>query len=193
MHDDGALSHARAAAPGSATSESANPSPTAISPAGPCRSPVSAAGPVQVPPLSAVEFVSAQQGWAVGAGRILATSDGGRAWLMQYRGAAKLDQVDFVDAVHGWAVGTSDLLATTDGGAVWTALPEPCPVIRSVHFMTPSLGYAVPGGSDVRVDGGVPAPVAGGRLLITTDGGRSWQPFSGAPAMGQTVCFSSPV
>ncbi len=146
-----------------------------------------------VPPLSAVEFVSAQQGWAVGAGRILATSDGGRAWLTQYRGAAKLDQVDFVDAEHGWAVGTSDLLATTDGGAVWTALPEPCPVIRSVHFMTPSLGYAVAGGSDVRADGGVPAPVAGGQLLITADGGRSWQPVSGAPAMAQTVCFSSPV
>src|SRR5258708_19477399 len=130
MHDDGALSHARAAAPGSATSESANPSPTAISPAGPCRSPVSAAGPVQVPPLSAVEFVSAQQGWAVGAGRILATSDGGRAWLTQYRGAAKLDQVDFVDAEHGWAGGTSDLLATPHAAPVCPAPPRPFPPLR---------------------------------------------------------------
>jgi photosystem II stability/assembly factor-like uncharacterized protein len=51
----------------------------------------------------------------------------------------------------------------------------------------------VAGGSDVRIDGGVPAPVSGGQLLITTDGGRSWKPISGAPAMGQTVCFSSPV
>ncbi len=129
----------------------------------------------------------------MGVGRILATGDGGQAWLTQYSGAAKLDQVDFVDAVHGWAVGTSDLLGTADGGVIWTALPEPCPVIRSVHFATPTLGYAVAGGSDVRIDGGVPSPVAGGQLLMTSDGGRSWQPVSGAPAMAQTVCFSSPV
>ncbi len=152
-----------------------------------------AAGPAGSPPLSAIEFVSAQQGWAVGAGRILATSDGGHAWLRQYSGGAKLDQVDFVDAEHGWAVGTSELLATTDGGAIWKALPEPCPIIRSVHFATPSLGYAVAGGSDVRVDAGVPAPVVGGQLLVTSDGGRSWRPASAAPAMAQTVCFSNPV
>ncbi|HEY2316294.1 MAG TPA: YCF48-related protein [Streptosporangiaceae bacterium] len=151
-----------------------------------------AAGTATVPPLAAVEFVSAQQGWVVGADRILATSDGGQAWRTQYRGAAKLDQVDFVDAKHGWAVGTNDLLATTDGGAVWTRLAEPCPVIRSVHFATPSVGYAVAGGSDLRIDGGVPAPVSGGRLLITTDSGRTWQPVSGAPAMAQTVCFGDP-
>src|SRR5260370_4600920 len=166
---------------------------SSVSPTGACRSPASAAGTVTVPPLSAIEFVSGQQGWAVGAGRILATSDGGRVWLTWYRGAARRDQVDFVGGEHGWAVGTSGLLATADGGGVWTALPEPCPVIRSVHFATPSLGYAVAGGSDVRIDGGVPAPVVAGRLLSTTDGGRSWQPVSGAPAMAQTVCFSSPV
>jgi photosystem II stability/assembly factor-like uncharacterized protein len=153
---------------------------------------VSAAGTLKVPPLAAIEFVSARQGWAVGAGRILATSDGGQAWLTQYHGPATLDQVDFVDAKHGWAVGMGDLLATTDGGATWTALQEPCPVIRSVHFATPSLGYAVAGGSDVRIDGGMPAPVADGQLLLTTDGGRSWQPVPGAPARAQTVCFSSP-
>ena len=146
---------------------------------------------MKVPPLSAVQFVSARQGWAVGAGRILATSDGGQAWVTQYRGAAQLDQVDFVDAAHGWAVGTGGLLATADGGVTWTALPEPCPVIRSVHFATPSLGWAVAGGSQVRIDGGVPAPVTGGQLLTTTDGGRSWQPVPGAPAVAQTVCFSN--
>jgi photosystem II stability/assembly factor-like uncharacterized protein len=150
------------------------------------------AGTVRVPPLAAIEFVSARHGWAVGAGRILATSDGGQTWLTQYHGPARLDQVDFVDAKHGWAVGMGGLLATTDGGATWTALPEPCPVIRSVHFATPSLGYAVAGGSDVRIDGGVPAPVADGQLLVTTDGGRSWQPAPGAPARAQTACFSSP-
>ncbi len=183
-----------ARASGSAMSASAGLSPAATSPsAGSCRGRASAAGPYLVPLLSAIEFVSAQQGWAVGAGRILATSDGGGVWLTQYSGAARLDQVDFVDAEHGWAVGTSDLLATSDGGALWTALPEPCPAIRSVHFVTPSLGYAVAGGSEVRIDGGVPAPVVGGQLLITRNGGQSWRSVSGAPAMAQTVCFSNPV
>jgi photosystem II stability/assembly factor-like uncharacterized protein len=182
-----------AGASSSAASASASPSRARTPPPGRCAGPVPAAGTVTIPPLSAIEFVSARQGWAVGAGRILATSDGGHAWLMQYRGEAKLDQVDFVDAEHGWAVGTSDLLATTDGGAVWKALPEPCAIIRSVHFATPSLGYAVAGGSDLRVDAGVPAPVVGGQLLVTSDGGRSWQPVSGAPAMAQTVCFSDPL
>jgi hypothetical protein len=152
---------------------------------------VFAAGTVKVPPLAAIEFVSARQGWAVGAGRILATSDEGQAWLTQYHGPARLDGVDFVDARHGWAAGMGDLLATTDGGPTWTALPEPCPVIRSVHFVNPSFGSAVAGGSDVRIDGAEPAPVAGGQLVVPTHGGRSWQPVPGAPAGAQTACFSS--
>jgi photosystem II stability/assembly factor-like uncharacterized protein len=147
---------------------------------------------IPVPPLASVEFVSAQQGWVAGAGRVLTTSNAGRSWVTQYRGPAQLDQVDFVDAAHGWAVGTSDLLRTSDGGKVWTALLDPCPLIRSVHFVTPGLGYAVAGGSDVRIDGGVPAPVGGGELLMTADGGRGWRVVPGAPAQAQTVCFSSP-
>ncbi|HEX8005677.1 MAG TPA: hypothetical protein VF482_04525, partial [Trebonia sp.] len=79
-----------------------------------------------------------------------------------------------------------------DGGKVWTSLPEPCTPIRSVHFVTPDLGYAVAGGSGVRLDGGVPATTGAGTLLMTTDGGRTGPPVPGAPAQAQTVCFSSP-
>jgi photosystem II stability/assembly factor-like uncharacterized protein len=147
---------------------------------------------VAVPPLVAVQFVSAQQGWVAGADRILATSDGGQTWRTQYSGPAKLYQVDFISATRGWAVGPNGVLATTDGGQVWTSLPEPCTPIRSVHFVTPDLGYAVAGGSGVRLDGGVPATTGGGTLLMTTDGGQNWQPVPGAPASAQTVCFSSP-
>jgi photosystem II stability/assembly factor-like uncharacterized protein len=147
---------------------------------------------VPVPALAAVEFVSASQGWAVGAGRVLATTDGGRTWTRQYSGTAALDQVDFVDARHGWAAGTSGLLRTTDGGATWTGVGDPCAAIRSVHFVTPDVGYAVAGGSQVRIDGGLPAPVVGGELLATTDGGQSWAAAPGAPAQAQTVCFTGP-
>jgi photosystem II stability/assembly factor-like uncharacterized protein len=150
-----------------------------------------APGPVQA--LDAVQFVSASQGWVAGAGRVLATSDGGRTWSTQYAGSAKLDQLDFTDARHGWAVGTNALLRTTDGGATWTQLSEPgCTTpIESVHFVSPDLGYAVARGAEVWMSGGVPAAVSGGELLTTTDGGSQWTPVAGAPAQAQTVCFSS--
>jgi len=150
-----------------------------------------APGPVQT--LDAVQFVSASQGWVAGAGRVLATSDGGRTWTTRYTGSAKLDELDFTDARHGWAVGTNALLRTTDGGATWTQLSEPaCTApIESVHFVSPDLGYAVARGAQVWMSGGVPAAVSGGELLTTTDGGSQWTPVAGAPAQAQTVCFSS--
>jgi photosystem II stability/assembly factor-like uncharacterized protein len=152
----------------------------------------SATGQVPVPALAAVQFVSASQGWAVGAGRVLATTDGGQTWTRQYSGSAALYQADFIDARHGWAAGTDGLLRTTDGGAAWTAVGDPCGEIRSVHFVTPAVGYAVAGGSQVRVDGGLPAPVVGGELLATTNGGQSWAAVPAAPAQAQTACFTSP-
>jgi photosystem II stability/assembly factor-like uncharacterized protein len=47
------------------------------------------------------------------------------------------------DCRVGWAIGTGAVLATPDGGAHWAALPEPCPPIRSVHFVSPGIGFAV--------------------------------------------------
>ena len=150
--------------------------------------------PAPVQPLEAVQFVSARQGWAAGAGRILATSDGGRTWTAQYAGPAKLYQVDFTDAGHGWAVGTNALLRTTDGGLTWTQLSEPAcsAAIESVHFVNSALGFAVAGGAQVWMNGGVPAAVGGGQLLTTSDGGSHWTSVAGAPAQAQTACFSNP-
>lgn len=148
--------------------------------------------PAPVQPLNAIQFVSPRQGWVAGAGRILATSDGGRTWAAQYTGPGKLGQVDFTDATHGWAVGTNALLRTTDGGRTWTQLGQPaCTApVESVHFVTHDLGYAIAGGAQVWMTGGVPAAVGGGELLRTTDGGATWSRVGGAPAQAQTVCFS---
>jgi photosystem II stability/assembly factor-like uncharacterized protein len=149
--------------------------------------------PAPVQPLNAVQFVSARQGWVTGAGRILATSDGGRTWTAQYAGQAKLYQVDFTDATRGWAVGPNALLRTTDGGRTWTQLSEPaCNTVESVHFVNRDLGYAVAGGAQVWMSGGVPAAVSGGQLLTTSDGGSHWTSVSGAPVQAQTACFSNP-
>lgn len=136
---------------------------------------------VAAAPLQAIQFVGQGHGWAAGAGRILATSDGGRTWARQYAGPAVLGQLDFTSTADGWAVGAGALLRTTNGGASWTAVSEPrlnghCLSVSSVHFVSPVLGYAIAGG---------------GQLLRTTDGGGSWQPVPGAPAGAQAACFSS--
>ena len=130
-----------------------------------------------------------------GAGRILATSDGGRTWTRQYSGPADLGQVDFTDAADGWAVGPGALLRTVNGGATWTALGEPrlnghCVSVSAVHFVSPVLGYAIAGNAGAGV-AGAGGTETGGQLLRTTDGGVSWGLSAGAPAGAQAVCFST--
>jgi Photosynthesis system II assembly factor YCF48 len=181
------------AAPASAGSSPARtPAPgtaAGASPAnGACAGPTASYAPGALPGL---EFVSATQGWAVGQGKILATTDGGAHWTTQLSGNLNLSSVDFISGHDGWAVGTATLLATTDGGAHWTSLPEPCPVIDSVHFISPTTGFAVAGGRDSGAAIGPQPPGQGGVVLTTSDGGRTWHPLA-APASAQTVCFSDP-
>jgi len=137
-----------------------------------------------------MQFVGSA-GWAVGAAGILATTDSGAHWGVQLRTRQPdLGGVDFVDSDHGWVVGTSRLLATLDGGTHWHKLPEPhCRAIRMVHFVSPNLGFAVAGGSTRGAPGGLPS--AGGVLLSTSDGGRSWKSLPGPPD-AQSVCFQDP-
>ncbi|TCW83907.1 glycosyl hydrolase [Burkholderia sp. SRS-46] len=74
--------------------------------------------------LSAVTFVDAQHGWAVGQwGTILATGDGGETWQKQ-RMDTSVDQplfsVIFTSSQDGIAVGLwSLMLVTHDGGKTW--------------------------------------------------------------------------
>jgi len=137
--------------------------------------------------LTGIQFISPQQGWVVGQRDILATSDGGRHWTVQDSGSLDLTSVDFISQQTGWAVGTSALLATTDGGEHWESLTDPC--LRSVHFISADLGFAVAGGTGSTVR--AMAPAYGGKALVTTDGGSTWQPLH-TPAGVQTLCFDDP-
>jgi Photosynthesis system II assembly factor YCF48 len=180
----------------SAAAHSAPISPTG-SPGSPTASPVSVgrgcpANTALRPPagvLTGVEFVSAARGWVVGQDKILATTDGGRHWIVQDSGRLNLTSVDFIGNGAGWAVGADSLLATSDGGAHWTTLPEPCPLIRSVHFVSATVGFAVAGGRDISQFGST-TPELGGEVLVSTDGGHSWRVLP-APKDAQSVCFDN--
>lgn len=82
--------------------------------------------------LTAVSFVDATHGWAVGQwGVVLYTADGGKNWTLQ-RSDLTVDQplfsVYFKNAKEGWAVGLwSLMLHTVDGGATWRNMQVPPP------------------------------------------------------------------
>ncbi len=142
--------------------------------------------------LFGVQFLSVATGWTVGSDGIMTTDDGGVHWKVQYRArCADLSQIDFLDAEHGWAVGLTDLLTTTDGGRHWQELKEPARPIRSVHFVSSRVGYAVAGGGISGNWSPMMTPWTGGVVLKTLDGGQSWTLLA-APADAQSVCFSTP-
>jgi len=74
--------------------------------------------------LTAVTFIDAERGWAVGhGGQVIATVDGGEHWALQYGeidGPDSLFSVWFENAEHGIAVGPYGYALTTqDGGRTW--------------------------------------------------------------------------
>jgi photosystem II stability/assembly factor-like uncharacterized protein len=179
--------------PGSASSPGTAASPSSCTSSAGSVTATSGNGSGQAPALAAVEFVDSGHGWVAGAGRIMATSDGGASWTRQYAGQADLNQVDFVDVDHGWAAGGGTLLRTADGGATWTPLAEPCQgELSSLHFVSPAVGYAVaaaPSGSPS--PGGPYTTATGGTLLRTGDGGATWSAVTSAPANPQSACFAN--
>jgi photosystem II stability/assembly factor-like uncharacterized protein len=123
--------------------------------------------------LTAVHFVDAQHGWAVGHdAAIVATVDGGKTWTLQ-NFQPELEQplldVLFLDASRGFAAGAySLLLQTADGGKTWTEVDAPS--IRG------SEGEAGPHFNAMARLGDGSLFIAGesGMLAVSGDGGRGW-------------------
>ena len=76
-----------------------------------------AAGPIDVQDVS---FVSADQGWALGSGELVTTTDGGASWTRLPGPPAGAAHIRFASPEIGYAWSTAgSLWITTDGAASW--------------------------------------------------------------------------
>jgi photosystem II stability/assembly factor-like uncharacterized protein len=133
-------------------------------------------------PLRAVQFVDANEGWAVGDdGIILHTIDGGKTWDRQKSGTrASLRSVQFLTPYTGWVAGRIDkptgsvgvLLHTTDGGLTWTEIGAGLlPGLNVVRFFDDKHGFVAGAATDTDLCG----------VYLTKDAGASWAPLNGPP------------
>src|SRR5262245_17454361 len=131
--------------------------------------------------LRAVQFVNANEGWAVGdEGVIWHSFDGGQTWERQPSGVrASLVSLHFLDGYTGWVAGREALpsgqsagvlLYTRDGGVTWRRLLlGALPRLNVVRFVDARTGYVAGDASDQYPTG----------VFATTAGGRTWQPVPG--------------
>ncbi len=137
--------------------------------------------------LHDVQLMGTRHGWAVGdRGVTWRTEDGGATWhFVPGPTVASLRSVCFLTDQIGWAVGGdvapythSDfgvVLATQDGGRTWQVQAErTIPALHHVQFFGLESGIAV-GESSAQFPTGV---------LVTEDGGTSWQSLPGEPQDG---------
>lgn len=101
----------------------------------------------------AVSFTDPLRGHvASDAGRIFATTDGGRHWAVQRKDTTETFYgLAFRDARRGVAVGYTEfsdgrksaIVTTGDGGETWVARPVPGAILWDVAFASPTTAFAV--------------------------------------------------
>lgn len=128
------------------------------------------------PLLTAVEFLDARYGWAVGHDSvILATADGGETWTQQFAAPAEqrpLLDVTFVDANVGYAIGAYGAFhETSDGGKTWN---ERKVIADDKHL---NAFVRLPQGRIIILG-------EAGTILLSRDDGKSWtsvpSPYKGS-------------
>jgi photosystem II stability/assembly factor-like uncharacterized protein len=128
------------------------------------------------PLLTAVEFVDAKTGWAVGHDSvILATADGGDNWTQQFSAPAEqrpLLDVMFLDRDRGYAIGAYGFfLETADGGKSW----NPRKVIEDDKHLNAFIRLP---------EGRLLILGEAGTILVSPDAGKTWSvtpsPYKGS-------------
>lgn len=119
--------------------------------------------------LAGFDFIDPETGWAVGAGGVQRTQDGGLRWsrTTARRSASRVSgrAIRFLDAQVGWLVGMHGVLMyTEDGGFNWEHATTPLgdgerPNFEDVYFADTRHGWVVG---------------EGGTILATVDGGDTW-------------------
>lgn len=129
--------------------------------------------------LTAVFFVDAQHGWAVGHdAQILATTDAGATWTLQYEDPERyspLMDIWFSDRNNGFALGAyGTFLHTRDGGKNWEEIAERLDNEDELHLnaISPVQG------------GGLMIAGEMGMLFRSADLGETWEtlesPYEGS-------------
>lgn len=99
-----------------------------------------------------VTFADAQSGWLAGGigsqttgGSIVATTDGGKSWILQLENIGQIQSLCFVNRLVGWAVGLrGTVLNTTDGGVHWVEQDlETLRDFKGVQFVNERCGWVV--------------------------------------------------
>lgn len=130
----------------------------------------------QGPLLTAVTYVDAKSGWAVGHDAIvLATADGGSTWAQQFSAPAErrpLLDVMFLDAIRGIAVGAyGAYYETVDGGKSW----NPRKIVDEDRHLNGLVRTA---------DGKLVILGESGTILVSGDEGKTWSavpsPYKGS-------------
>lgn len=134
-------------------------------------------GEVLYAPLTDLSFATAETGWAVGSGQVLLTRDGGRSWrevfetrLRRY-GLAPW-KVCAVSPATCWVIGLlsgSDVYCcyTRDAGRRWQVQKFPPGFFpNALSFAGAKRGWIVGDDKDYFS--------RAGKILVTNDGGRSW-------------------
>jgi photosystem II stability/assembly factor-like uncharacterized protein len=142
--------------------------------------------------LYAVQFVNAQEGWAVGdEGIVWHTVDGGEKWERQpAHTTAMLTAIHMLSPQVGVIGGrtsalyhpgsTGVMLHTRDGGAHWSdAGPLPLSGVVKIHFADEVRGWVIAETTESHPTG----------VFFTTDGGRRWNALRGSRTLGWTAAF----
>jgi photosystem II stability/assembly factor-like uncharacterized protein len=128
---------------------------------------------------------------------ILRTTDGGQQWTdtpVELPGILipTLNAIHFISPVVGWAVGVDSgedgvVLKTTDGGVSWRATRlKQKQVPTTVFFVDADIGWIGGATPPPGEDEGIGGPSA---ILVTTDGGQTWQSRYNVPISIYRVFF----